>query len=116
MKTMYNTCEHICSIMRQNVFLTIGQNLLKSTGLEDEGVMERRSPKGVFKLRHRPISIYPGKEESEKGREKHPYRYKSSEVRELPGGWRRVPVAETGVLVGSSQRGSRDKGWGAGQI
>lgn len=41
--------------------LTIGQNLLKSTGLEDEGVMERLSPKGVFKLRPRPISIYPGK-------------------------------------------------------
>ena len=83
---------------------------MKSTGLEDEGVMERLSPKGAFKLRPRPISIYPGKEEPEKGREKHPYGYKGLEVRGLPGGWRRVPVAATGVLAGSSQRGSRDKG------
>ena len=35
--------------------------------------MERLSPKDVFKLRLRSISIYPGKEEPEKRRKKCPY-------------------------------------------
>ncbi|KAB1269198.1 Alpha-N-acetylgalactosaminide alpha-2; 6-sialyltransferase 5 [Camelus dromedarius] len=57
-----------------------GQNILKSTSPGDKGVMERLSQKGVFKLRPRPISIYPSKEEPEKEREKGPYGYEDSEA------------------------------------
>lgn len=58
---------------------------------------ERLSQKGVFKLRTKPIIIYPGKEEPRKGREKPPYGHRSQSERTLiltltlTPNWRKVP-------------------------